>query len=536
MSQKYRIIASDLLLVGLLVLLFLSGRAHNSQGANIYLYNVQIMAAIYFAARIIKTITPKLFFYLLLTTIIVSSLFETYYGLMQILGLKISNHHMFACTGSFINPGPYGGFLAICICLLGIYSLKCHNKILHYITGITALLAFLLLPSTRSRTAMLAVACAFLVYLISTEKGKNFFRKRLLLITIISVLCSAGAYMLKKPSADGRIFMDRISMRSILQNGLLGAGLGHFGGTYGDSQYQFFMEKYAKDSNNVIDPQILSDPNRLTADCPKYAFNEYLQLGVEAGPLAMVLFIALIINSIIISYKRNEIWCYGLLALAVFALFSYPMHIVEFRVMLVLLLAACTISYNKGQVSNIVLMLIVLCAMVTVLIDSHDKIRSSKEAATIWEETSKWYKIKKYEYLVEDGESLIDDMNHDEKFLFMYGQSLNKTGNHLKSDSLLKMGTELSSDPMFWNVMGNNSLALGKYREAEERYKHAFYMVPNRLYPLCLLAKLYHTEGDSVRFLEMSDMIETFIPKVESVNTEQLRAEIRELKASYISE
>ena len=77
---------------------------------------------------------------------------------------------------------------------------------------------------------------------------------------------------------------------------------------------------------------------------------------------------------------------------------------------------------------------------------------------------------------------------------------------------------------------------LGDYREAEERYKHAFYMVPNRLYPLVLLAKLYYNEGDTVRFLKMSDVVEHFVPKVESVRTENLRAEIRELKNSYITE
>ena len=66
--------------------------------------------------------------------------------------------------------------------------------------------------------------------------------------------------------------------------------------------------------------------------------------------------------------------------------------------------------------------------------------------------------------------------------------------------------------------MGNNSLALGKYREAEDRYKHAFYIVPNRLYPLYLLAKLYHEEGDTAKFMYIADKISSFPPKVESIN------------------
>jgi tetratricopeptide (TPR) repeat protein len=125
-------------------------------------------------------------------------------------------------------------------------------------------------------------------------------------------------------------------------------------------------------------------------------------------------------------------------------------------------------------------------------------------------------------------------LGKDPHFLYMYGYSLRKINQIEKSDSVLSLGTNYSSNPMFLNVMGNNSLTQGRYREAEERYKHAFYMVPNRLYPLYLLAKLYYTEGDTVRFLQMAEMVEEFIPKVESVNTESLRTEIRELKSTLI--
>ena len=135
-------------------------------------------------------------------------------------------------------------------------------------------------------------------------------------------------------------------------------------------------------------------------------------------------------------------------------------------------------------------------------------------------------------YAILDYGSLPDGL-YDEKVIFEFGQSLNECSNYTMSDSLLTIGTSISSDPMFWNVMGNNSLMQGKYREAEYRYKHAFYMVPNRLYPLYLLAKLYYTEGDTARFLNMADKIERFVPKVESVQTARLRSEIRELRKDY---
>jgi hypothetical protein len=51
-------------------------------------------------------------------------------------------------------------------------------------------------------------------------------------------------------------------------------------------------------------------------------------------------------------------------------------------------------------------------------------------------------------------------------------------------------------------------------------------MIPNRLYPLSLLAKLYHENGDTTLFLHLSNAINSFVPKVESELTKELREEI----------
>jgi len=44
---------------------------------------------------------------------------EAIWGMRQIYGLAISNHSLYALTGSFYNPGPYSGYLAMIfpICL-----------------------------------------------------------------------------------------------------------------------------------------------------------------------------------------------------------------------------------------------------------------------------------------------------------------------------------------------------------------------------------------------------------------------------------
>ena len=206
------------------------------------------------------------------------------------------------------------------------------------------------------------------------------------------------------------------------------------------------------------------------------------------------------------------------------------------------LLSACVSEchYSIGikrracRYTALTLMIMILMVLSVSIVLRMPPIKLYKQAVLSWKKTERWHMMEYYEYVVEDAESLLPLLSNDRHFLFAYGQSLNKIGQYEKSDSILKLGIEISSDPMFWNVMGNNSLALGRYREAEECYKHAFYMVPNRLYPLYLLAKLYHEEGDSAKFMDMADKVDTLIPKVESKNTKRLRDEINEIKTGNI--
>lgn len=532
--RNVRLVVSDALLAGLVVLLTVFHLMEKSVSSEVYMLCVWSMAAVYLISRIVLTIAPRVACYALLSAVVAFSLKESFTGLMQLFGHLHSNNYMYACTGSFNNPGPYGGFLAVCISILGAYAIKGHNIVFRYITGITSLIALILLPSTMSRTAMLAVFCASLLLAASTDVGKIFLKKYRILLIVAVVIVGSGAYMFKKPSADGRLFMNRISIMAIKSNGMDGAGLGRFGAAYGDAQARYFGEHMAI-SGDDTDYTILRESDRLTADCPQYAYNEYLQLGVEGGPLAMLIFISLIIFAIIASYKRGDVWCYGLLALAVFAMFSYPLHIIQFQVLLAVMLAACATPRSEGILGGSVVMIVALIISLLILISSIPWINRLKEATEAWKKTEKWYNMEYYYYVIDDADTLYDFMCHDYWFLFAYGQSLSKEGQYIKSNEVLSEGTKISSDPMFWIVMGNNNLSLERYEEAEQCYIHAFHMVPNRLYPLCRLAELYIKMGDYDRFNDMKQKIDSFKSKVESPTTDKLRARITELSDSITS-
>lgn len=517
--------------------------------SKILLFSLSYILTLLFFTLFSENVTSKIV--IILIALLCSH--ELYTGISQLLGFSASNNGRFVIAGSFDNPGPYAGFISVSLILLLAFCVKNHkgrkkNHISNFIycgVFVVAVAAMIILPSTQSRSSILALVCGIILLIFGEERIKEkavpFFRKYGVWLVLILFLIGTGAYLFKKRSADGRFYMGRICVKAICENGWKGAGVGHFGEAYGQTQVHYFKQQIDENGTDDLDWRAIEEHTRMVADCPDSAFNEFLSIGVEEGPIVMLFFIAVIVTAAVISFKRGTIWCYGLTTLAVFAFFSYPLHLWQFQIMLSFLLAACVSDGDNNDIRNKIIKLSILSTTIVVLsfVTCYKVIpglRQYRKAEQAWKKAERLYNKEYYEYVDEYCDTIVPFFKHDERFLFEYGQSLNKTGNYTKSDSILMMGASISCDPMFWNVMGNNSLALGKYREAEGRYKHAFYMVPNRMYPLYLLAKLYHAEGDTAKFLDMADKVDSFIPKVESQNTKRLRDEINEIKTGYIQQ
>lgn len=89
---------------------------------------------------------------------------ESVWGLRQIYGFATSNHSLYAVTGSFFNPGPYSGYLALVfpVCLnewLRLSAVKRRTWIEwagYYFSFGVLLLLICVLPAGMSRSAWLA--------------------------------------------------------------------------------------------------------------------------------------------------------------------------------------------------------------------------------------------------------------------------------------------------------------------------------------------------------------------------------------------
>lgn len=133
-----------------------------------------------------------------------------------------------------------------------------------------------------------------------------------------------------------------------------------------------------------------------------------------------------------------------------------------------------------------------------------------------------------HEAFIKDYYDLLPLERDNSRFLFDFGKILRLHGRYNDSNDMLRQGTLISADPMFYVLMGNNYKDMGHCDLAEDAYIKAFSIMPNRLYPLYQLMRLYQDAGDSVKAREYATKVVSFKEKITSPATEQMKQEAKE--------
>lgn len=453
---------------------------------------------------------------------------QAVWGMCQLSGLVPSGHAFYALTGSFFNPGPYSGYLAMAlpVCL---YEYLCRPKlepVLRYAAGVAGLLVLCVLPAGMSRSAWLAagVSCLW-VYSCHAGWGRRLrafrlrrpWRFRGAVAGVLAIACLAGIllFQLKPDSALGRLFMWRMSARAVADSPWTGHGAGGFAAAYGGAQEAYFAAgRYAGWEERV-------------AGCPEYAFNEYLQAAVELGvPLTLCL-LAVLGWGWWQGWRRGRVGCCGaLLSLAVFAWSSYPLQLPVFVLTGACLWAACVCGGNwRGWLA------VAVVAGGTGAWRLSDD-RAVAKACREWMNARVLYQAGAYASAEEAYGRLCPALKDRAAFLFEYGHGLHRQGKHEASNRVLEEALRRSCDPMILNVMGKNHQALGQYRRAEQCFLRSVHRLPGRIYPYYLLAKLYASPGyrDEEKLAGMKRLVLTKEPKVSSTAIREMREEVKKLE------
>ena len=444
--------------------------------------------------------------------------YELWTGFMQLAGREASRHHLFDVTGTFFNPGPYAIFVAVVLAVSVAWWYR-HgeafagrgrwSRVGAWSVAAVAVFCFPVLVATWSRAAWVAVAVAATCLLWKAYRRMVFWGMG------VAVCAGVAAYFLKQGSADGRLLMTMVAGRAWVGEWLCGHGLGGYAQAYGAAQEAFFAARPGS-------------PLSVVAGSPEYAFNGVLGVGMEQGVLGAVPALVLGLWSLAVLCRRGEVSAYGWLVLLVSSLFSYPFSLWPF-LSLAVAWVALAVSLEAGTAEVRWWKRTAVWPVVAVggwcVWNLSDDTARRVEA---YEEFRRVCGIQDVAFL-EDYRKKYEDLKAYPDFLFTFGTALREAGRYNESNAMLRQGTRVSCDPVFYTLMGNNYRDLGAVAEAESAYRKAFGMLPGRMYPLYRLMKLYEAEGQMRKAEEMARQIIAFRPKVDSPAVREMKNEAKKL-------
>ena len=514
---------------------------------------------------IVRNLSVKIFPWLLLA-IVISGIWQAIYGNLQLLGYYASNHSGFKMTGSFFNPGPYAGFLvSVWGISLGMYLFKEIISILvqnhlnsnstflntllqytfEYIPLVGIIATVLVLPASQSRAAWLAILCSSAILLEFRYKVVKKVLKKLSVAKIVvgsflSVcILFAGLYAVyhfKKGSSDGRLFIWKVTSEIIKEAPAFGVGFDRFKAYYMNSQAHYF----AKNGET---------PEALVADNTYYAFNEWLQFIAENGFTGFIFLVIILIVLYKIKVKDENmqfsvILKTSLLAIGVFASFSYPMQILPVKLIVIFLLAySARLDFNTkelkifqhGNNKNIKWVLKSTVLVVGVIIISKGVLYTKELADGFknWKIALNTYQYGDYENAIKEYEAVYPIFKEDGEFLMNYGKTLSMAKEYTKAVSILEQAKHHLNTTILETALGDSYKATKQYDKAEMAYQHAANMIPSRFYPNYLLAKLYDERGQIEKAVIKAQELMKKEVKIPSTAIKEIRVEMKKIIEKY---
>lgn len=515
LQRRHRFIPSSIDAIVSLSIVYVMVRAYVDSTypcANFILRFMQ-MLSLYVSFRLLFSSAPvseKMIVFIILFC----AIYEAYLGANQLIK-GYSRHHLFAMTGSFLNPGPYSIFLGLGM-VMSCYIKQKYDSgkdVFSSLMTYLPLIFLILLPATWSRAALLSAAiCLGIIY---WEKWKRW--KWQAALSIVAILM--GLYFLKKGSADGRSVIYMISLLCIQQHPLFGSGIGSFCHQYAEGMEIFSLQHPAFDFHH--------------ADVTSNAFNILLQISVEQGIVGLCLAIVLVVLILIKLFKKGGVLGMGLLCLLLFSMFSYPFELLPYQIIFVLSAAyaatdkaECAISAGWHEYyRHCILPMALFCVVVLSSVFTYKQMKERIQAETDYQLMAG----SRHVAFIDDYYELLPLLNCNKRFLFDFAKILATDGRYVDSNAMLRLGTLVSNDPMFYVLQGNNYCEMMLFDEAEKAYKKAFAIMPNRLYPLYQLMLLYEKREQRELMVQMAQQVARFTEKVTSPATEEMKKKAREI-------
>lgn len=470
--------------------------------------------------------------------IVLFACYEAMIGAGQLISGN-GRHHLFALTGTFQNPGPYSAYLmiagSIVLCRVpftiyhlqahfphlfsGIYHLSLANRwarrfwknermksivkeTVYYSLSVIAFLPLLILPATWSRAAFVGMGvCALWIF------KKRYWRFRWYVWGAL-VAVAVAFYFIKRGSADGRSLIWMASLTTWMHDMWLGVGVGGFRHACAEGIAEMWNANH--DSAKFA-----------SAGVTDYAYNAMVKILVEQGLVGALLWITITLLAMWRLYKLSVSLFMGMLSLLVFSMFSYPFELLPYRIIAVMVFAW---SESRDKSTLCLYLNKIICTFVSIITiafswffktEITERIEHDKDATLFAGMRNSAFLSDYYELLPYETDN--------PQYLFDFAKTLREETRYEDSNAILRMGTQVSADPMFYIIMGNNYRDEQLYDLAKETYEKAYSIMPNRLYPMYLLMMMYADKGDEALANDMAKRVRHSYVKIESNATKQMQ-------------
>lgn len=476
--------------------------------------------------------------FILIIAFLLCGAFEALTGILQLYNVipgYVGSY--FKVNGTFVNPDYFAGYLiSIAPFAFGVYNFS-GNKILKRLALVTFLLSLYILPSTYIRSSWLAMigGLIFIGYHKYDIQSKikiltNSNLKKILLtssILIFLFLSGFTIHSLKPDSANGRLLIWKVTANMIKENPVFGLGFDSF-----DEDYNIYQAKYFAEENG-------SGYERLLADNVNRAHNEFLHIWAETGIIGLLLWLSIFISAFSQSGNNkmppaNVLYFLSLsskasvIAILIYSLFSFPLHILPIFIHLMFLLSIISASSATKKYIVVKPKFLTLAALsfilsIIILIESVNGYKNNKE----WKEANIFAQAGFYKAGIEKFETIYPKLKNNGEFLFNYGGVLTLNGSYKKAISLLIKSKINYTDPKQYINLGLCYEGLNDLERASQNYKFASDMIPSLFYPKYLLVKSLIKAGEKREAIELGNELIESQPKIPNTATQQMKNEIR---------
>lgn len=449
-----------------------------------------------------------------LSIILAIGLVEAMLIILQAYGLLESKHPLFNFTGSFFNPGLAGCFIACSLCILIYYLVTVVQPLKRLFMSVGAILLSYTLILTNSRAGWLAaiIGISYLLWhsdkrIIRWEKLqiKNSFTLKMILISIV---LSGGIffYQYKKTSADGRLFIWKVSLEMIKDKPLTGHGAGMFRSKFPHYQAAFFARHPNSDYAFV-------------AGNPSHPFNEYLGALITQGIIGFALLATILLALFMhrsVSRKQKMRKAF-LLTFCVFAFFSYPMEhyrtLILFPFLAAILPSKYVVTiYNKKN-RMILFLPLVLSGM-------YFSVRAINEFSKLEQTYELHHRIDTEKY-----EKIKSDVRLLEKYYAYVGFMLPDP----EEFKIVKDYIDLYPSSAGLCELGRRYKAFKDINQAKEYFTFASHINPSLITPYYELFLVYQEEGDISKMKTMGEKILHHKIKKEGTASLKMKAHVKKV-------